>query len=109
MVVIAVAIALSVISRYAAIARTGYEIAELKRTVATLEKEHEVLELTVASLKAPGRIQEIATSRLGMQLPDKVYYASAGSSATKKMVGNEAVNTASAPWIVSKVEARSNR
>jgi cell division protein FtsL len=109
MVVITVAIALTITGRYAAVARAGYEIAKLKYTVATLEKENDVLQLAVANFKAPGRVQEIATSRLGMQLPDKVFYA---SGILNTSVQSDAINmkhTAIAPWGITKAEARNNR
>jgi cell division protein FtsL len=109
MVVITVAIALSLTGRYAAVARAGYEIAKLKYTVAVLEKENEALQLAVANLKAPGRVQEIATSRLGMQLPDKVFYASGISNTSVQSDAKNMKNAATAPWGITKAEAHNNR
>ena len=109
-VVLVVAVALFIIGRHAEIARTSYEIAKLKYTVAKLEKENEALQISVASLKAPGRVQEIAVARLGMQLPEKVYYASTSTSTTDntKQTNAAAVRTAAAPW-GAKAEARAGR
>jgi cell division protein FtsL len=100
MVFITVVIALSITGRYAAIARNGYDIAKMKSKVAALETEHMMLELNVASLKSPGRVQGIASAKLGMQLPEKVYYASATSTSTapKKPTGNEIVRTPGTTW-----------
>lgn len=105
MVLITVAVALSITGRYAAIARSGYEIAEIKTKVASLEKEHAALELNVASLKSPGRVQGIATTKLGMQLPDKVYYASATNAAPKKAATNETARTPGSFWGTGVAEA----
>jgi len=107
MVLVTVAVALSLTGRYAAIARNGYDIADLKSKVAVLEKDHMKLELDVASLRSPGRVQGIATAKLGMQLPDKVYYASASSTASNKSTGNEMVRTTGVTWGTVVAEARS--
>lgn len=108
-VVIVVAVAILITGRYAAIARTSYEIAKLKYAVATLEKEQEALQINVTGLKAPGRVQEIAVSRLGMQLPEKVYYASAESFGHQKQAGAGVLRTATVPWGAAKAEAHSSR
>jgi cell division protein FtsL len=110
MVIIVVAIAISITGRYAEIARTNYEIAKLKYAVAKLEKENEAMQINVASLKAPGRVQQIAVSRLGMQLPDKVYYASSQPTGPQKQADVEAVRTATvSPLGAIRVEARSRQ
>lgn len=104
-VLVAVVIALSLTNRYTAIARSNFEIANIKTNIASLEKEHVALELNVASLKSPGRMQGIATSRLGMQLPDKVYYASSAPAAAAKQTVTEPVRQAAVPWGTAVAEA----
>ncbi|MEM5767400.1 MAG: hypothetical protein AAGU23_04390 [Bacillota bacterium] len=107
-VALAVAVGIFITGRHAEIARTSYEIAKIKYTVAKLEKENEALQISVASLKAPGRVQEIAVARLGMQLPEKVYYASVPATDNTKQTNAVAVRTAAAPW-GAKAEARAGR
>lgn len=108
-VFVAVVVAISITGRYAEMARASYEIAKLKYAVAALEKDYEAKQIAVASLKAPGRIQEIAVSRLGMQLPDKVYYAAGRQPGQQNQAGTEMNRTATAPWGGPKVEAHNNR
>jgi cell division protein FtsL len=47
-----------------------YQLDQLKKEVANLEKDNEKLKLEVAKLKAPERIAQIATSQLKMQYPN---------------------------------------
>lgn len=72
-----------------AVIRSGYTLVQLKSEASQLEKENELLRLEIAKLRAPQRIQAIATMELGMVVPQNVYCAvepvkeSAGA-ATKK-------------------------
>lgn len=61
--------------RSEAIVRAGYDLVQLKAQAAKTERENEALKLEIARLKSPQRIQNIATSQLGMVVPQGVYYA----------------------------------
>lgn len=50
-------------------ARIGYRILQLTHDIATLESEHERLQAIASSLRAPDRIEQLATVRLGLQAP----------------------------------------
>jgi len=54
-----------------AIIRSGYELVQMKLQVI---KENELLQLDIAKLKSPQRIQNIATVELGMIMPQNVYF-----------------------------------
>lgn len=73
-VMIAIA-AMFITVRSEAIIRAGYELVQLKAQAAKMERENEALRLEIARLKSPQRIQHIATSRLGMVVPQNVYCA----------------------------------
>lgn len=64
-----------------AIIHSGYDLVQMKAQAAQLEKENEALKLDIAKLKSPQRIQQIATSELGMVQPQNAYYASAAAPA----------------------------
>jgi cell division protein FtsL len=51
------------------VARTGYEILQLQRDVAVLQAERDRLIARAVALKTPDRIEDIATSTLGMAPP----------------------------------------
>jgi len=90
------------------IVRSGYTLVQLKAQAAKLEKENELLRLDIAKLKSPQRIQQIATSQLGMVMPQTVLYASSigqsspevasgqGKTITDKVVGIFKAGTAEA-------------
>lgn len=82
MVVLVVAIAFFATIRSEAIVRDGYELVQMKAQVVKLEKENELMRLDIAKLKAPQRIQNIATTQLGMVLPQTVYCATVTPPAT---------------------------
>jgi len=52
--------------------RAGYELEQLKKEKARLVKLNDMLKIEVATLSAPGRIERIATSRLGMKTPGEL-------------------------------------
>ncbi len=56
------------------IIRSGYELVQMKLQVIKLEKENELLQLDIAKLKSPQRIQSIATAQLGMVMPQNIYF-----------------------------------
>ena len=65
------------------IIRAGYDLVQMKSQVIKLEKENELLQLDIAKLRSPQRIQNIATSQLGMVVPQNVYYAQSVPQSTK--------------------------
>jgi cell division protein FtsL len=50
-------------------ARIGYRILQLDTDIAALESEHERLQAIASSLRAPDRIERLATDRLGLEAP----------------------------------------
>lgn len=52
---------------------TGYSVVKTKSQIMALEKENEQLQLEIAQLKAPQRIQAVATRELGMVTPQNLY------------------------------------
>lgn len=61
-------------------ARTGYEVVRMQQEVVQLSKANDELNLEVAELKSPTRIQKIAQDKLGMVLPDAFVYNSKGTT-----------------------------
>ncbi len=53
----------------------GYQINAIKQNIATLQRDNKKLELTIAGLQAPKRVESIARQRLGMKEPDGVLLA----------------------------------
>lgn len=66
---VAVALALGVASRFALAAKLTVDIAALNKQLAQVQAENEQLQLQIAALKSPARIEQIATTRLGMVRP----------------------------------------
>jgi len=50
-------------------ARIGYHILQTSQDIAALETDHERLQAIASSLRAPDRIEQLATTRLGLQAP----------------------------------------
>jgi cell division protein FtsL len=50
-------------------AHIGYQILHLSQDVAALEMDHERLQATASSLRAPNRIERLAAVRLGLRSP----------------------------------------
>lgn len=76
MVALVAVAAMFVTVRSETIIRAGYQLVQTKAQVAKMDKENEALRLEIAKLKSPQRIQYIATSQLGMVVPQNVYCAS---------------------------------
>ena len=49
--------------------KLGYEVVKTQQTVVQLAKDNDTLDVEVASLKSPVRIQKIAEEQLGMVIP----------------------------------------
>ncbi len=56
-------------------ASRGYELVRIQKQAETVEAENQRLQLEISQLKSPERIQQIATTQLGMEVPRKVYFA----------------------------------
>ena len=65
--------------------KLGYEVVKTQQTVVQLAKDNDTLDVEVASLKSPVRIQKIAEEQLGMVLPDSFVY-STKSAVTERTV-----------------------
>lgn len=63
---------LTLTTRATAVARLGYEIADLERQIQGLERESERLRLEGAQLGSVARVEEQAASRLSMAQPQEV-------------------------------------
>jgi len=75
--------AIVVTVRSETIVRAGYELVQVKSQALSLEKENELLRIDIAKLRAPQRIEQIATGELGMVMPKHVYYAESTSESTQ--------------------------
>ncbi len=53
----------------------GYEIESVKQNIATLQGENKRLELEIARLQTPERVEKIARTKLGMEEPEKILLA----------------------------------
>ena len=65
--------------------KLGYEVVKTQQAVVQLTKDNDALDVEVASLKSPVRIQQIAEQQLGMVLPDSFVY-STKSAVTERNV-----------------------
>jgi len=84
MIVVLVAIgAMYITIRSENIIRAGYDLVQLKSESLSLQKENALLQLEIAKLKSPQRIQSIATTELGMVKPNNVYYATGSQPITE--------------------------
>lgn len=50
-------------------ARIGYHILQLNHDIAVLETDHERLQAIASSLRSPDRLERVAETRLGLQVP----------------------------------------
>lgn len=80
LIALAAALAMLITIHSEFIVHAGYDLVEMKAQVAKMEKENDLLRLEVAKLKSPQRIQQIATSKLGMVLPQSAYFAAASKT-----------------------------
>lgn len=103
---VAVALTLGVASRFALAAKLTVDIAALNKQLAQVQAENEQLQLQVASLKSPARIEQIATARLGMIRPTVtrpivVPSAEKAPVTAAASVRSESQQSAAGSWIVS--------
>ena len=74
-VMLVAAMAIMITARSSAIATKGFDLVQMRTEAAQLEKENAQLRIANAKLKNPTRIKEIAEKKLGMVVPENVYFA----------------------------------
>ena len=62
-----------------------YEVVKTQQTVVQLAKDNDTLDVEVASLKSPVRIQKIAEEQLGMVLPDSFVYSTKSTTSERNV------------------------
>ena len=65
--------------------KLGYEVVKTQQTVVQLAKDNDTLDVEVASLKSPVRIQQIAEEQLGMVLPDSFVYSTKSTTSERNV------------------------
>lgn len=65
--------------------KLGYEVVKTQTAVVQLTKDNDTLDVEVASLKSPVRIQQIAVEQLGMVLPDSFVYSTKGATTERNV------------------------
>ena len=65
--------------------KLGYEVVKTQQTVVQLAKDNDTLDVDVASLKSPVRIQKIAEEQLGMVLPDSFVYSTKSTTSERNV------------------------
>lgn len=65
--------------------KLGYEVVKTQQTVVQLAKDNDTLDVEVASLKSPVRIQRIAEEQLGMVLPDSFVYSTKSTTSERNV------------------------
>lgn len=76
-----VCLATGITARQAELARIGYEIGTLKKELAVLQAEHQLLDVEVARLQSFDRV-ESAAAELGMHRPDEIRMVYTDASST---------------------------
>lgn len=70
---VAVLMTLQIVGREM-IVRSSYELVSMKSKTNTLQKENEFMKIELAGLNSPDQIQKVATTQLGMVVPERVHY-----------------------------------
>ena len=65
--------------------KLGYEVVKTQQAVVQLAKDNDTLDVEVASLKSPVRIQKIAEEQLGMVLPDSFVYSTKSTTSERNV------------------------
>ena len=65
--------------------KLGYEVVKTQQTVVQLAKDNDTLDVEVASLRSPVRIQKIAEEQLGMVLPDSFVYSTKSTTSERNV------------------------
>ncbi len=68
-------LAMLVVIRSGISASRGYALVATQNQTQQIEQENNRLKIEIAKLKSPGRIKEIAREKLGMDVPDSIYFS----------------------------------
>lgn len=71
--------------------KLGYEVVKTQQTVVQLAKDNDTLDVEVASLKSPVRIQKIAEEKLGMVLPDSFVYSTKSTTSERNVQSKQQI------------------
>ena len=71
--------------------KLGYEVVKTQQAVVQLTKDNDALDVEVASLKSPVRIQQIAEQQLGMVLPDSFVYSTQSAVTDRTVQGKQQI------------------
>lgn len=71
--------------------KLGYEVVKTQQTVVQLAKDNDTLDVEVASLKSPVRIQKIAEEQLGMVLPDSFVYSTKSTTSERNIQSKQQI------------------
>jgi cell division protein FtsL len=71
--------------------KLGYEVVKTQQTVVQLAKDNDTLDVEVASLKSPVRIQKIAEEQLGMVLPDSFVYSTKSTTSERNVQAKQQI------------------
>lgn len=63
----------------------GYELVKMQNEIVQLSRDNDELSLSVAELRSPTRIQQIAQDKLGMVLPDAFVFNSKGTTVEREV------------------------
>lgn len=63
----------------------GYRLVAMQQDMKRLTRENDELNLSVAELRSPTRIQQIAQDKLGMVLPDSFVFNSKGTTVEREV------------------------
>ncbi|MBS4913746.1 MAG: cell division protein FtsL [Veillonella sp.] len=63
----------------------GYRLVAMQQDMKRLSRENDELNLSVAELRSPTRIQQIAQDKLGMVLPDAFVFNSKGTTVEREV------------------------
>lgn len=64
---------------------SGYELVKMQNEIIQLSRDNDELSLSVAELRSPTRIQQIAQDKLGMVLPDAFVFNSKGTTVEREV------------------------
>ena len=71
--------------------KLGYEVVKTQQAVVQLTKDNDALDVEVASLKSPVRIQQIAEQQLGMVLPDSFVYSTKSTTSERNVQSKQQI------------------
>lgn len=76
LIIVISVLAVLITYRSSMIATRGYELELMQARAASLEAENAQLQISIARLKNPNRVRDIAIRDFGMSVPSQVYFAS---------------------------------